>query len=113
MAAVTSLCSKAMYLRAGVLNLAGKTSEVIQTYLRDISTGVDLRLLERQDRQGSGIARFSSVQLLDPAGLPTELVMSGDRTRIIVNLSPQREGLVLETQHLSGSTIPWGSGSCI
>ena len=101
MAAVRSLCNKAVYLRNGMMHSIGDTAEVIQTYLRDVSTSIDRGLAEREDRQGSGEARFASVRLADPLGHSTEMVLSGDRARIYIKLAAPQEGAVLKDPAVS------------
>jgi lipopolysaccharide transport system ATP-binding protein len=73
MAAVQQLCSRALWIDGGQLQMDDETQAVIEAYLtasRAETTGkpgqADLR--ERSDRNGSGEARITAVRLMDAQG---------------------------------------------
>jgi lipopolysaccharide transport system ATP-binding protein len=68
MAAVESLCGSAILLAHGRNVTHGKTSVVVQAYLRDMSRASTTPLDQRTDREGSGDARFVSLTLEGPNG---------------------------------------------
>jgi lipopolysaccharide transport system ATP-binding protein len=96
MAAVTKLCGRGIYLSEGTMHTVGGTDEVVRIYLQDSARKADLKLSERKDRQGSGIARFSSVDVLDSAHCKTQSVICGQDMAIRIKLSSQTKGLILK-----------------
>ena len=63
MAAIESLCTRAVFLKNGRLLNIGGTTEVVRAYLSSLSAHVSENLAERTDRQGSGQLRFTSISL--------------------------------------------------
>jgi lipopolysaccharide transport system ATP-binding protein len=63
MAAIESLCEHALLLVGGRCTTHGKTSDVVQAYLRDIGLASELPLEQRTDREGNGDIRFVSASL--------------------------------------------------
>src|SRR5262249_48717678 len=67
-AAVENLCSSAILLSSGRLVTKGITSSVVQEYQMSVRRGPATPLGERDDRQGSGVVRFTSISLADKTG---------------------------------------------
>ncbi len=63
MAALQSLCSRAILLTRGELEMQGSTQGVVQHYLESFSTVDSTPLDERTDRQGDGTARLLSIRV--------------------------------------------------
>jgi lipopolysaccharide transport system ATP-binding protein len=63
MAAIESLCTRAVFLQNGRLLNIGGTTEVVREYLSSLSAHVSENLAERTDRQGNGGLRFTSISL--------------------------------------------------
>ena len=85
MAAVENLCSRTILLESGHIKADGKSSEVIEKYLKKSygdSSFIDLA--ERKDRRGSGEYRFQKVWLSDSAGNTVNFFRTGDK-KISVN----------------------------
>jgi lipopolysaccharide transport system ATP-binding protein len=84
MAAISSLCTTAVVLRAGRLVFAGEVSGGVQQYLaRDAADMVgDLR--NRRDRSGSGEVRAASVALRLPDGRLTRSVCPRTPFEVVV-----------------------------
>jgi lipopolysaccharide transport system ATP-binding protein len=61
MAAIESLCTRAVFLKSGRMLTAGKTADVVREYLASVSEVVSQNLAERTDRQGNGRLRFTSL----------------------------------------------------
>ena len=61
MAAIESLCSRAMLLEKGRLHHIGETAEVVEEYLSLVSTVASRDLADRSDRQGDGRLRFERI----------------------------------------------------
>jgi len=71
MAAIQSLCEKAMLLEGGKLIAEGTPSEIVRRYLESESSSTTIPLEERRDRDGDGSARMVSLQIesTDPDGI--------------------------------------------
>ena len=78
MAAISNLCSKAIYIETGELHTQGKTSEVISVYLRGLTVTKRKNLSERNDRKGSGIVKFKSFELINSDNKQTSTIMTGE-----------------------------------
>jgi lipopolysaccharide transport system ATP-binding protein len=77
MAAVTSLCSRAILLDNGRIVEAGTTHDVIDAYLRLGREASSTPLEQRLDRSGDGTVRFTSLALEDESGEPLATATSG------------------------------------
>ncbi len=85
MAAISALCSRALLIHGGRLEYSDRPQAVIDEYLRTVRNVADVALSERNDRQGNGRVRFTSVQLLGSRGEPVETVSSGQDIAIQIN----------------------------
>lgn len=65
MAAVSALCSSAIYLEAGQVRVEGNTRRIIQQYISLFDSLPETRLATRTDRTGNGIIRFTNVRTTD------------------------------------------------
>jgi lipopolysaccharide transport system ATP-binding protein len=65
MAAVSNLCSKAIYLQDGRIVKTGDCEKVIEYYLSSISSKATTSLNERTDRSGAGEIRITGLELLN------------------------------------------------
>jgi lipopolysaccharide transport system ATP-binding protein len=77
MAAVTSLCSRAVLLDNGSTVESGSTREVIGAYLQRGREASSTSLTERTDRGGSGSVRFTALGLEDGDGNAITTATSG------------------------------------
>jgi len=78
MAAVSSLCSKALILDKG--RMLGSTVEVddaIQTYISQVSLEASVDLRERKDRTGRGRVRMVRFAMYDHHGKEIDILLSG------------------------------------
>jgi len=82
MAAVSSLCSRGILLSQGCIVAIGDTGTVVQRYQSEMDEVLNLTpLADRQDRNGSGRLRFTTVRFAAPAGrCPT----SGEELSIVL-----------------------------
>ena len=96
MATIANLCGKGIYLVAGMLNMLGNIADVVRLYLQDTSYNADVNISQRKDRQGSGIARFSAVEILDSENQQTQSVMCGQNIKILIKLSSKNKMLILK-----------------
>ena len=84
MAAVSSLCSRVVYLREGSIVDDGDPDSIISRYLDDIDASSKLPL-DQRSHEGSGEARFTHVRMLGDSGSARETFLSGER--VIVELT--------------------------
>jgi lipopolysaccharide transport system ATP-binding protein len=83
MAAVLSLCDRAILLQSGALAYQGRTQDVIQQYLHSTTTAAQTPLDQRQDRTGDGSAR---IVLLEVESLDSDkIIRSTSRLKISVH----------------------------
>lgn len=79
MAAVENLCSRGLWIDGGKLRMDGNSKEVIKAYLGSYSGAeAGARELEVEGRAGSGEVRFTDIELLNPEGMPSPIIQSGD-----------------------------------
>ena len=84
---VRGLCKQVLWLDKGEIRALGPTEEIVAQYLDDVNSRAAAEQSARdrtETRGGSGDARFDQrrVELLDPAGRPTEVVQPGDPIRV-------------------------------
>ncbi len=82
MAAVDNLCSRSALLQGGELTRQGMTRQVIEYYVSALGSRLQVPLLERADRTGSGLLRFTGVRLADADGNPIGAGQSGQTITI-------------------------------
>ena len=82
MAAVASLCTRALVLRAGAVELDDRPEIAIRTYLNDMSEA-GRTTLEGIPRKGTGRAKFTGFHLEDDRGVITTSIQSGDDVRLV------------------------------
>ena len=78
MAAVSTLCTKAMVLWEGMIKYPlGGVEDAVQTYLTEVHTITKTSLAERTDRQGNGKVRIQDFASFDRDGNEVEYIASG------------------------------------
>jgi lipopolysaccharide transport system ATP-binding protein len=80
LAAVSAICSTAMYLREGEICARGTTREVIDCYVDDVKSTAHVDLRDRPDRVGDGRLRFADVRVAGGSS-----VKSGDDCEITLS----------------------------
>ena len=85
MAAVTSLCQKAILLNNGRVVQIGYTQEIVDKYLSASNEISGTSLLERTDRGGSQSIRFTSYELRNSSGQQITHGYSGQDITIALN----------------------------
>jgi lipopolysaccharide transport system ATP-binding protein len=63
LAAVSAICSTAMYLRDGQICARGTTREVIDRYVDDVKATARVDVRDRLDREGDGRLRFTEIRV--------------------------------------------------
>lgn len=90
MAAVENLCSRGLWIDGGRLRMDGGSKEVIKAYLASYSGGeAGNQKLEVEGRTGSGEVRFTDIELLNPQGVPSPIVQSGDALTLRLHFRAQ------------------------
>lgn len=89
MAAVESLCTRAIVLERGTISFSGKPPEAIQRYTSYQATGKNLNT--RLDRKGRGDIRINSIELRDEAHELVENARSGQEINICFNYNANPE----------------------
>ena len=82
MAAVSSLCPKAMYLHQGRLLEYGPTDEIIEHYVASAQDLMAVPLVEREDRDGTEDLKFRSVWCVNQEGQRSLSLRTGEQARI-------------------------------
>jgi len=85
MAAVETLCNRAVLLAAGRIVDEGDTHRIIETYSKNWRQGIELS--ERRDRSGTGRAKLQSIAIEVGKGERTLRVGSMQPLEFVVNLS--------------------------
>lgn len=75
---IAALCDTAIRIEKGQVVGYGPAREQAGLYMEGLASRMDMPLLERTDRHGNGIARFSRVQILNAQGTaPVDSIMTG------------------------------------
>ncbi len=82
-----TLCTKGVYLEHGRVRQLGSIDEVIKTYLSGYQDSLQKSLSDRMDREGNGLARFSSIEIIDENGQPLPHVVSGQSVMIRIQVA--------------------------
>lgn len=101
MAAIQNLCSKAIYLNKGRLELMGEREQVISSYLRSTADVNSIDLAERKDRGGNGAFRFVSFSLKDEQGHQLSSLQSGKAGKLCIDIKKDTNHAVLRNIHIA------------
>jgi lipopolysaccharide transport system ATP-binding protein len=82
LAAVRSLCTRAIMLRDGRLAKAGEPADVVQAYLEMGVVQARIPLVDREDRTGNGTARFHSITIVNAE--ENKAISTGCRIRFVI-----------------------------
>lgn len=77
MAAVENLCSRSIMLDQGKILNNGPSTEVIHSYLKTAARRRETPLLERKDRTGQGMVKFSNIEMFDAHNFLMTIASSG------------------------------------
>ncbi|AFL81689.1 ABC-type polysaccharide/polyol phosphate transport system, ATPase component [Aequorivita sublithincola DSM 14238] len=78
MAAVKSLCTRAIVLEHGKTIFEGDTNEAVDFYLNTNLNTVNKKLLDRNDRKGAGNFIIEEIKKINSSGKTSEIFLSGD-----------------------------------
>jgi hypothetical protein len=93
LAAVHSLCTRAIWIDRGRMKEDGTPAEVIRSYLSAFSTTDDVKrdLEQTADRSGSGDIRFTRIEILTADRTETASVRCGDSIVIRLHFNAKRD----------------------
>ncbi|MBU0596313.1 ABC transporter ATP-binding protein [Candidatus Bipolaricaulota bacterium] len=78
MAAISNLCSRALWLDDGRIRTEGDPDETVRTYLESSAEQIrSTPISERTDRSGNGSLRFTDLTIRDEQGALTRMVVPG------------------------------------
>ena len=90
LAAVRQLCTSALLLVGGQVEMLGRTEEVLRSYLDSAHEDSGGDLTQVKDRKGTGNLRFSYIRFEDESGLRTTGLASGQSGRIVLGVAANR-----------------------
>ena len=96
-AAITNLCGKGIYLNSGKLHTTGKIDDVVNAYINDQTLNSGIRLFERKDRKGTGIAKFHSIEVTSCKSITNNVVASGQNIFIRIKLTSNTNCFLVES----------------
>jgi lipopolysaccharide transport system ATP-binding protein len=100
MAAVENLCKRGIVVYQGQVLFDGSQIGAIQYYFRNLDKNVKgYSLLERDDREGNGLVRFTKIEFRDVSGSQVDVISSGDDVDICMFFATDRI-LVSENIHV-------------
>lgn len=100
MAAIQSLCDKAMYLKQGKMEMIGDVEQVMSAYLKASSQIQQIDLSDRTDRNGNGDIRFQSVEIKDANNQLLQEFQCGKAGKICVNFT-RKDNRTMKNLHLA------------
>jgi lipopolysaccharide transport system ATP-binding protein len=83
MASIQNLCTKGIVLEKGEITFKGNTPDAINHYIASHSENNGIKLMDRLDRQGSGIVRITNVFILNDNGEKINTVYSGQNIKVV------------------------------
>lgn len=84
MAAIQNICRRAIFLSQGEIIEDGATELVVERYLTDSIKRVPISLSEREDRQGTGDIKFTSVKFQNCRNENVESFVSGNFAKFVI-----------------------------
>src|SRR5262249_53583410 len=87
MAAIRSLCRKAVFIKDGIVKQIGATEDVIKAYIEDSAQLSRTPIADRSDRLGNGGIRFTAFSLHDAQGQAASALECGKHGSIRIYFS--------------------------
>jgi lipopolysaccharide transport system ATP-binding protein len=88
MPAVQSLCDRVLLLKSGRIIAEGPPGEIVRHYLEKEMASTTIGLEQRQDRDGDGSARLSSLQIESTD--PDRIIRSSSRLKLTIGYHSER-----------------------
>ena len=86
MAAVQNLCTRAIYLKNGLVEYANETEQTINYYLNDVKKNSDKKLHEIKERRGSGKLRLLDIIGYNKKNEISNIFLCGDAMQLRIKL---------------------------
>ncbi|HET7568243.1 MAG TPA: ABC transporter ATP-binding protein [Gaiellaceae bacterium] len=94
MEAITNLCTRVIWIDNGGLRADGDPHRTVRDYLATTRSEIGTTsLADRNDRTGPGPIRFTSIEIRNAAGEPTDAVDSGETVEFVVSYTTNGERL--------------------
>jgi len=100
MAAIESLCDRALLLSNGRCVAQGGTSDIVQAYLRDVSQSTTIPIEKRTDRKGTGAIRFVGASLEQSDGQAVLAFRCGAEAALVLTIE-NRTSSTIRNLHIS------------
>ena len=100
MAAVQSLCKRALLIDSGLVISNGKTEQIVDRYLQDSEKATAASLNERTDRMGNGCLRLYNYYFLDEKGNKIDQALTGRKLFIALEYR-SKDGKPLRNVHIA------------
>ncbi|MBA2733530.1 MAG: ABC transporter ATP-binding protein [Acidobacteria bacterium] len=102
MAAVTSLCDRAIWIDQGQIKADGESAEIVQRYLQtafasSLAQGGVTSLANRMDRKGDGTLKLTHVRLLDDKNTQISHLRCGQTVKIALGYRASNQTNLSET----------------
>ena len=91
MAAIQSLCQRTILIDKGQIAFDGDTETAISRYLRDVREESIINLVERKDRAGNGLVRFTKTWIESDSGEKVDDLLSGSNLKIVLEYESSLE----------------------
>ena len=78
---VSQLCKKGILLKNGKMDFMGDTQKCIDLYLNSVSDILDMRLVDRTDRKGTGDVLFTEFKILNDRNEQISVAVSGETVK--------------------------------
>lgn len=83
--AIENLCSKAIYLKNGLVHFSGNVPECLEIYHQSNTVNYDITIKERKDRTGNGKLRMTGFYICDSANEIVTSLQSGEDYQLILS----------------------------
>ncbi|MEI7590937.1 MAG: Wzt carbohydrate-binding domain-containing protein, partial [Deltaproteobacteria bacterium] len=93
MPSIQRLCSRSIMLASGHIEIIGDTESVIKSYLGSViptESAADLTYLSANRRSGSGVARFTRIELLTSDGRSAQEIRQGEPLVVRLHITAER-----------------------
>ncbi len=92
MAAIRSLCKKAILLEKGKIRMIGNTEEVVNYYLSGVNTGATDNTWEEKNRPGDDVVKLLSTKIINKDGITIPYAYSNQEIGVEINYEVTKTG---------------------
>lgn len=91
--AIRSLCSRAIWIEKGRMQMDAGTDECVREYLKSAVVTQSIPISGRTDRKGTGAASFTDIAVTDFDGNPLPVIYTGSPVRFVLGYQSDAETL--------------------